>query len=62
MEKEKRILANKEAKAKAAMEAEEKAAEKAKKANLAGAEFVDMGLPSYGDATKSKEKSSYSIY
>ena len=56
VEKEKKALAAKEAKAKAAKEAEDKAAEKAQKAAFAGAEFVDLSLPSYGDSTTAKER------
>jgi hypothetical protein len=60
-EKGEKIKEAKEAKAKAEAAKAEKDSQKASEANFAGAEFVDMGLPSYGDATATKGKGAFSI-
>lgn len=58
--------AEKQKAAKAAKELAEatkaaKAEEKAKASSLKGADFVDMGLPSYGESTSQKQKNAFSI-
>ena len=37
------------------------AEERAKANSLKGADFVDMGLPSYGESTSQKQKNAFSI-